>query len=102
MDHLLFKVSRLDELIQGKKYLTMKYSGTYYIGIFTGYTMNGANFNAKVIGKYITTIRHIRFYDETREYYYVDFQKEKIQNDMEMRAVNSMLRIITGDNTFIY
>jgi len=34
------------------------------------------------------------------DYYAPIFQRDKIQSDMEHRAVNILLRIITGDPTF--
>jgi len=38
------------------------------------------------------------FYDTT--FYVPIFQKQRIQSDMEHRAVNLLLRVITGDPTF--
>lgn len=116
---LVFKETKSNGLVKNTKYITMKYvcdlNCVYYTGIFTGYTYEShidnylfvaSNFdNATVTVVYTNTktdIRVIKFYDELKEYYYVDFQKEKIQNAMELRAVNIILQRIIGDNIFKY
>ena len=37
-----------------------------------------------------------------RKYMILDSQKETIQNNMEARALNIILRLILGDNNFCY
>ena len=115
---LVFKETKSNGLVKNTKYITMKYvcdlNCVYYTGIFTGYTYESDIYNLFVASNFDnasftvvntntkTDIRVIKFYDELREYYCVDFQKEKIQNDMELRAVNKILQQIIGDNTFKY
>jgi esterase/lipase len=89
--------------------MTIKYIGVYYTGTFVNYSSDrgdiAVNFdNAKIIYKEEEKfIRKIRFYEEScRTYHCVDFQKEKIQDAMEHRAVNKILQKITGDDTFNY
>jgi len=108
MKHLVFKEVDFKDLVKGTKYMTIKYIGVYYTGTFVNYSSDrdiAVNFNnAKIVYKEEENfIRKIRFYEEAyRTYYCVDFQKEKIQNAMELRATTIILRRITNDETFIY
>ncbi len=104
---LVFKETNINELIFGKKYIIIKYTGSCYIGKFTGYTDEydfATNFdNAKIIcNEHKTDIINMRVYGTRAEYYCVDFQKGKIQNAMELRAVNLILQRVVGDITFKY
>jgi len=50
-----------------------------------------------------TYVWKIDFYDEESiSYHMLDIQKEKIQNAMELRATNIILRRITNDESFKY
>jgi hypothetical protein len=66
------------------------YTGTYknsYEGL------DSSNFN--IMGRL-----YLFYNDYCMTYYTVDYQKEKIQDAMELRAINIILRRITGDETF--
>lgn len=82
-------------LIPGTKYKIVSnnntYEGTYvstnYLHRFknvNGYDLNGT----------------LNFIPQFHIYYEPIFQKERIQSDMEHRAVNKLLRQIIGDPTF--
>ena len=52
--------------------------------------------------KYLVGELSLNKYTFKRKYMILDSQKEKIQNDMESRALNIILRLILGDNSFCY
>jgi hypothetical protein len=90
------KFREVTELVPGTKYKIVSNDNTYegiyvstnYLHRFknvTGYELNSTNF-----------VPHFH------SYYEPIFQKERIQIDMEHRAVNKLLRNITGDPTFTW
>jgi hypothetical protein len=78
-------------LVHGKKYkicqLFSKYTGTYSYSIYNIHSF--VNINGKFQNFYYDAI----FYEPI-------FQKDKIQSDMEQRALTLILKKITGDETF--
>ena len=116
----------INDLRYGNKYfIDYLYKNYYieYIGIFRkNIIKNGDNvcefFNVNAIydmnfmgDQHFYNMKNVpmRYMGETsfyndlhRNYYVVDFQKDKIQNAMELRAVNLILQRITGDTTFKY
>ena len=83
------------------EYTCIQYTGEYnikeYIGIYKGSYkgIDSSNF-------YILNRLYVFYNDYRMNYYEVDYQKEKIQDAMELRAVNQILQLITGDNLFTY
>ena len=77
----------------------VKYKIMVYNYAFTGIFMDGFYFKRVYFGdKYIGTIQ---FHDIDTFYQWVSI-KQRIQQDMEQRAVNQILQYITGDEHFKY
>ena len=85
-----------------------------YVGTFTGYcnkySMSEITNWGKTYASYLTNYNRrymigdlsLNRYTFKRRYMILDSQKETIQNNMEARAVNIILRLILGDNNFCY
>uniref|UniRef100_A0A6C0ETX4 Uncharacterized protein n=1 Tax=viral metagenome TaxID=1070528 RepID=A0A6C0ETX4_9ZZZZ len=86
------------QLIKNHKYF-IEYTGLNNSIIYTGIYKNsyeGINSsNFCIMGRL-----YIFYNDYCMSYYTVEFQKENIQNAMELRALNMILQRITGDETF--
>ncbi len=107
MEHILFKEVGFNDLMKGTKYVIKRYNKAYYIGKFLGYSFCIGEisqfYDVIDISGHETYVWKIEFYDETsRTYHKIDSQKEKIQNAMELRATNIILRRITNDESFTY
>jgi len=104
------------ELKLGSKYIiinNLKHE-KIYIGIFTGYCNKYniaeiSNWGKTYVSyltnyntKYIIGDLALNRYSFKRKYMILDSQKETIQNNMESRALNIILRSILGDNNFCY
>jgi len=78
----------------GKKYKICddfsEYTGTYLYSIYGVHSFVNINGNHNFQDFYLVT-----FYEPI-------FQRERIQSEMEQRAVNLLLRVITGDPTFTW
>lgn len=119
---LKFKEVRYNNLRLGTKYIITDPSNyiftnnKVYVGIFNGY---GNNYRIGEITNWEKThisyspftshnkkykVGNISFnkYSYERNYLVLDSQKEIIQNNMESRAVNIILRRLIGDNNFCY
>jgi len=85
-----------------------------YVGTFTGYcnkySMSEITHWGKTYAIYLTNwnIKYVigdlalNRYTFKRRYMILDSQKETIQNNMEARALNIILRELLGDNNFCY
>jgi hypothetical protein len=102
-NHSTFNCLSIDDLEEGKKYLVRTCIRNRYItkiGIFIGlskYSYYGYfDVSMPVSGL-------LRFsFNETSYFYEFVYQKYNIQNAMELRAVNKILRRIIGDDSFTY
>jgi hypothetical protein len=85
---------KVDTLVPGTKYKICSDFLTYR-GIYTHSVCRGMHSFVKINGRI-----HFQdyFYNET--FYEPVFKKERIQSDMEHRAVNKLLQKIIGDSTF--
>lgn len=114
MEHLVLKEVGFNNLKKGTKYIIKRRNEIHFIGNFNYYIdnyENCANFdNAYSInGTLKTFVWKLNFYDKksrhkilNHKYYKVIYQTEKIQEAMELRAVNQVLRKIIGDASFVY
>jgi len=96
-----FKNVSIDDLTVGKKYFIKFYVRGGYenrIGVFTKYVNNYfASFKIYYYGWELNY-----FLEDTSYFYDYIYKKNKIQNAMELRAINQIIRNITGDETFNY
>jgi hypothetical protein len=119
---LRFKEIKYNELKKGVKYIILqqieceknkKCNNKIYIGIFDGVSEKypnevtcwcnthisySTNYNKKFFEGYV----ELNKYTFKRKYLTIDSQKVIIQNNMERRAVNIILRNVTGDINFYY
>lgn len=119
---LYFKEISYDKLKIGIKYIIIqhsnnqkynKYDNKIYIAIFGGKSEKYPNeitcwnnthisylnnYNKKIFEGQI----ELNKYTIKRKYLTLDSQKKNIQNNMERRAINIILRNIIGDNNFYY
>jgi hypothetical protein len=106
-----------NELKLGTKYIILNHfkpNDKIYVGIFNGYcnkyTMGEITYWGKTYISYLTNYNKkylvgelsLNKYTFKRKYMILDSQKETIQNNMEARAINIILRLILGDNNFCY
>lgn len=106
-----------NDLIIGTKYIILdqfKKSDKIHVGIFNGYynkyTTGEISYWIKTHISYLTNYNkkyllgniELNKYTFKRKYMMLDSQKEKIQNNMESRALNIILRLLIGDNNFCY
>ena len=100
--NLTFKIVDFNQLIKKKYYIlikcelqTIERTGNFVkyvehdIAFFTNMYYNSSPFYSIYLNK-----------DDT--FYDIIFQKEKIQNAMELRAINKILQRLIGDETFKY
>jgi hypothetical protein len=91
--------SEVTEFIPGTKYrIVSNVSHGSYEGIYVS-----TNYLHRF--KHVPTFKNLEFVDFIpyfHTYHVAIFQKERIQSDMEHRAVNLILRNITGDPTFTW
>jgi hypothetical protein len=100
----MFEEINFFDLVYGQEYFI---SGAeldiiYYKGIFEGYSYNCARFNSIEVvypTKYFYGERAFHYYPRRYYYYFVSI-KNKIQQAMESRAINKILKKITGDQHF--
>ena len=110
-----FKEVNYNDLKLGSKYVIIhNHLDKVYIGIFNGYcnkyTIGEISFWSKAyIGclnkinkKYLMGDIALNRYTYKRKYLVLESQREEIQNNMENRAINIILRMILGDNNFCY
>jgi len=106
-----------NELKLGTKYIILNHFKTtdkIYVGIFNGYcnkyTIGEISHWGKTYTSYLTNCNKkymigelsLNKYTFKRKYMILDSQKEIIQNNMESRALNIILRSILGYNNFCY
>jgi len=117
---LKFKEVNYNNLRLGTKYIITNptnyvfTNNTVYVGIFNGY---GNNYRIGEITNFVQTnitytpfsnkkykVGDISFNKHTQErtYLVLDSQRQLIQNNMESRAINIILRRIIGDNNFYW
>lgn len=92
------------DLIIGKKYLIKSYDPHHYqetSGIFVKHSPTESNVFACFKVKY-WYIYFNYFVEDTSYFYEILSKKNKIQLDMEQRAIHMILRQITSDETFHY
>lgn len=118
---LKFKEVAYNELKLGTKYIItnqQRYvfkSDKVYVGIFNGYcnkyTVGEITNWEKTHITYSPFINNKKYklgdisfnrYTYERTYLILDSQRDIIQNNMEYRAINIILRRLIGDNTFCY
>lgn len=119
-----FKEVLYSDLKLGTKYVimhTLQYknekkerSDRVHIGIFNGYcnkyTFREISHWGKTYISYLTNfnkkylVGDVSFnkYTDKKTYLILDSQIETIQNNMEARALNIIIRMILGDNNFCY
>jgi len=107
MENIVLKEVGFNDLEKGTKYIIKRHNKSCYKGRFSGYTycMGSIShfFDARDIRGLEMYVWRTEFYDEKDiTYHKIDGQKEKIQNAMELRAVNIILRRLIGDVSFIY
>ena len=120
MDHLVFEKVDFIKLVKGIKYLIIfkaKCQSMIDIGIFDTYqpididlfyvpeeTANFINITCiNDCNSHSYKLKNTSYYDlNTRNFFRIIPQKEKIQKAMEQRALNIILRNITGENMFNY
>jgi len=120
MDHLLnlvFEKVDFINLVKGIKYLIIfkaKCQSMIDIGIFDKYeeidinlfyvpeeTAHFINITCIEDNSHSYKLKNTSYYDlNTRNFFRIIPQKERIQKAMEQRALNTILRNITGDNLF--
>ena len=94
----MFKTIIFEKLIKGDKYLIKHGKDEYVIGRFIKYNNESSYFHVKHI-----YFKQLYYYIHKKSIFYeYNYQKDNIQNAMELRAVNKILRKITGDPLFIY
>ena len=106
-----------NDLKLGTKYIILnqfKTSDKIYVGTFNGYcnkyTIGEISNWGKTYISYLTNYNKkylvgelsLNKYTFKRKYMILDSQKVTIQNNMESRALNIILRQILGDNNFCY
>ena len=121
MNCLKFKEVSYNELRLGTKYIITNHSryvfksNKVYVGIFNGYC------NKYTVGEITNWSKtHITYspcknnkkykvgdisfnkYSDDRIYLVLDSQRDIIQNNMESRALNIILRRLIGDDSFYY
>ena len=109
-----FKEVNYNDLRLGTKYVIINQCmDKVYVGIFNGYCNNYSigeiSFWRKTYLTYLTQnkkylLGDISFnkYTYKKKYMILDSRRETIQNNMETRAINIILRTILGDNNFCY
>jgi len=103
-----FKQVNFYQLKQNTKYIITDLNGAfYYTGWFSDHSKNGkdlayfSNVTCNVpIKRYCGYVTFS--YDIGRKYYTLVSKKNEIQNAMETRAMNKILKQITGDESFHY
>jgi len=110
-----FKEVNYNDLKLGSKYVIIhNHFDKVYVGIFNGYsnkyTIGEISFWGKTYISYLNKINkkylmgniELNRYTYKRKYLVLESQREEIQNNMETRAINIILRRILGDNHFCY
>jgi hypothetical protein len=113
MDHLVLKEVGFGNLKKGTKYIIKRCNEIQFIGNFNNYNDTNescASFDHaySIHGEMKLFVWKINFYDKgsrykiSHKYYKVIYQKEKIQQTMELRSINIILQRIIGDASFVY
>ena len=110
-----FKEVNYTDLKLGSKYIIIhNHIDKVYVGIFNGYsnqyTIGEISFWGKTYTSYLNKIHKkyimgdigLNRYTYKRKYLVLESRREEIQNNMETRAINIILRMILGDNNFCY
>lgn len=108
-DCLQFKKIAYKKLVHEHKYIMQMTKDTLYVGFFE----NKEKYRNRKCKSFIITKRitgyvyveiEIDIYTdmERLSYYEICLKKHKIQDAMELRAVNKILQKIIGDDTFVY
>jgi len=103
-----FKQVNFYQLKSNTKYIITDLNGAfYYTGIFCLYVKGGKDIaHFKNVMCNVPIKRYCGYvtfsYEIGRKYYTIDSKKDQIQNIMELRAINKILKQITGDETFHY
>jgi len=98
-----FRIVPIDNLVGGKTYLIRSYVRKKYenkIGKFINLSKFSyyGYFNVKMpVNGYLKYS-----FNETSHFYEFIYKKDKIQNAMELRAINQILRQLIGDESFKY
>jgi hypothetical protein len=104
-DCLRFKIVLYKNLIHNQKYVRRISKESFCVGIFKRNTKH-RNKNCKsfiMIKNIIGTVYlDLHYVIPKICYFRICLKKHKIQEDMEIRAVNMILQKITGDVTFKY
>ena len=100
----MFKEINFFELVYGGEYFisASELDIIYYKGIFEGHSYNCARFNSIQVvypNKYFYGERAFHYYPK-RYYYLFVSKKDKIQQAMEARALDKILKKIIGDEYF--
>jgi len=100
----MFEKINFFDLVYGKEYFisASELDIIYYKGIFEGHSYNCARFNSIEVvypKKYFYGERAFHYYPR-RYYYYFVSTKNKIQDAMEARALDKILKKIIGDQYF--
>lgn len=100
----MFEEINFFDLIYGEEYFITgsELDIIYYKGIFEGHSYNCSRFNSIQVlypNKYFYGERAFHYYPK-RYYYYFVSTKNKIQDAMERRALNKILKKIIGDENF--
>jgi len=103
-----FKQVNFYQLKRNTKYIITDLNGAfYYTGWFSIYLKNGKDtVQFKDVTCNVPIKRYCGYvsfsYDIGRKYYTLVSKKNEIQQAMETRAINKILKQITGDETFHY
>jgi len=120
LNHLVFEKVDFINLVKGTKYLIIfkaNFQSMIDIGTFDNYeaididlfyvpeeTANFINITCiNDVNSHSYKLKETSYYDlNTRNFFRIIPQKERIQKEMEQRALNIILRNLIGDNTFKY
>lgn len=98
---------KYNALQKGKKYMVQPYINEVYRETipctFIGYVLyrNNAYFKCKHTSDMSNSVFVFQF-EKLSQFYELVSIKEKVQYSMELRAIHTILRQITGDDTFKY
>lgn len=94
--------TRITRLVRGTKYRIVYCNNVYNLK-FTGFYSHICEDNCFYVFRSLTHgSEFIRFRDECYHFYLPNFQKERIQSNMEHRAVNLIIQRIIGDPFFCW
>lgn len=100
---MIFEEEHFYKLQKNKKYYIVGICD--FIGTFHGYHDDLAIFRNvyKIVNHTYSECGYVTYsYKLERHYYKVKSQKERIQQQMEQRALSKVLKKITGDELFVW